>query len=147
MMRYNHTKPAPCISHNGLLYLRALLSISMIIATIFILIVTGGESLIFLSQWSLLLTTVTFAILFQGQIKSVIMIKKDNMTLVDDETENTAAASDPNQLTIVRPYQSYKWTVFMYQLAFSLNWVVVLFFYYIFIHDVLNPAVITWWDS
>lgn len=35
----------------------------------------------------------------------------------------------------------------MYQLAFSLNWVVVIFFYYIFIHDVLDPDVSTWWDN
>jgi hypothetical protein len=35
----------------------------------------------------------------------------------------------------------------MYQLAFSLNWVVFLFFYYIFIFNVMNPNIaVPWWD-
>ena len=146
MMRYNHCKPAPCISHNGLLYLRAIISLSMIVATVFILIATGGDSLKFLSQWSLLLTTITFAVLFQGQAKSVILIKKDNMTLIEDENAEGTNESDADKATLMRPYQAYKWTVFMYQLAFSLNWVVFLFFYYIFFHYLLDPNVVTWWD-
>lgn len=104
MMRYNHTKPAPCISHNGLLYLRATLSISMVISTIYILIETGAHSLAYLSQWSLLLTTVTFALLFRSQIKSARMVKKDGITLVDDEDDETAAVSDPNSITLMKPY-------------------------------------------
>jgi hypothetical protein len=42
MMRYNHTKPAPCISHTGLLYLRIVLSLIMFVATVIILIISGG---------------------------------------------------------------------------------------------------------
>jgi hypothetical protein len=49
MMLYDHTKPAPCISHQTLLFLRISLSIGMLIATIAILIITGGDSLIYLS--------------------------------------------------------------------------------------------------
>jgi hypothetical protein len=63
MMQYDHTKPAPCLSHQTLLFLRSSLSIAMLIATIAILIITGGGSLIYLSQWSLLLTTLTFGLL------------------------------------------------------------------------------------
>lgn len=47
-----------------------------------------------------------------------------------------------------KPYMSYKWTVFTYQLAFSLNWVVFLFFYYIFFVEILNPNNhVAWWND
>jgi hypothetical protein len=49
MMRYDHTKPAPCITHENLLFLRSAMSVGMLIATIYILIITGGQSLIYLS--------------------------------------------------------------------------------------------------
>jgi len=70
MMQYDHTKPAPCISHQTLLFLRIALSIGMLIATIVILIITKASSLIYLSQWSLLLTTITFGLLALAQIRS-----------------------------------------------------------------------------
>jgi len=62
-MRYDHTKPAPCISHDNLLCIRITLAASMTAATVFILVITGGQSLIYLSQWSLILTTLTFGLL------------------------------------------------------------------------------------
>lgn len=50
-------------------------------------------------------------------------------------------------MSLNSPFSSYKWIVFFYQLAFSINWVVFLFFYYIFIFGVLNPnKVVAWWD-
>lgn len=141
MMRYDHTKPAPCISHEALLYLRSAMSVGMLIATVFILIATGGQSLIYLSQWSLILTTLTFALLALAQIKSQKK-RKEGISL-----DERASASD-NQISVLdKPYQSYKWTVFTYQLAFSLNWVVFLFFYFILFFQILNPDIqVAWWD-
>ena len=56
---------------------------------------------------------------------------------------------DPNHITTLNsPYSSYKWIVFFYQLAFSLNWVVFLFFYYVLFFDILNPEVsVAWWNA
>jgi len=49
---------------------------------------------------------------------------------------------------LARPYAAYKWAVFNYQLAFSLNWVVFLFFYFIFFVYILNPSYnVAWWNA
>jgi hypothetical protein len=42
----------------------------MLVATIAILIITKATSLVYLSQWSLLLTTLTFGLLALAQIRS-----------------------------------------------------------------------------
>lgn len=49
---------------------------------------------------------------------------------------------------LMKPYAAYKWSVFSYQLAFSLNWVVFLFFYYILLVLVPDPnTIVEWWDT
>jgi hypothetical protein len=143
MMKYDHTKPAPCISHQTLLFLRSTLSIGMLVATIAILIITNATSLVYLSQWSLLLTTLTFGLLALAQIRS----QKHRMEEISFSEHDVS--HDPNQITTLNsPYSSYKWIVFFYQLAFSLNWVVFLFFFYVFFFDILNPDVsVAWWNA
>ena len=42
MMRYDHTKPAPCITHEQLLFIRIFMSAAMLVATVLILVITGG---------------------------------------------------------------------------------------------------------
>ncbi len=56
---------------------------------------------------------------------------------------------DASQITTLNsPYSSYKWIVFFYQLSFSLNWVVFLFFYYVLFFEILNTeASVAWWNA
>ena len=142
-MQYDHTKPAPCISHQTLLFLRSALSLGMLVATVAILIITGGGSLIYLSQWSLLLTTLTFGLLAAAQIRSH-KHRLEGISFAEHDVSH-----DPTQITNQdAAISSYKWIVFFYQLAFSINWVVFLFFYYVLIFGILNPnKVVLWWDA
>lgn len=142
MMQHDHTKPAPWLSHQTLLLLRITLSFTMLVVTIGILIITGGKSFIYLSQWSLLLTTLTFGLLALAQIRSHKQ-RLEEISLADKELSH-----DNTQIINANaPFSSYKWIVFFYQLAFSLNWVVFLFFYYVLIFGVLNPKkYVDWWD-
>jgi hypothetical protein len=72
--------------------------------------------------------------------------RKENISLEDDEDHS--ASADDKISVLDKPYMSYKWTVFTYQLAFSLNWVVFLFFYYIFFVDIINPNdQVAWWND
>jgi len=143
MMQYDHTKPAPCISHKTLLFLRIALSTGMLVATIAILIITKATSLVYLSQWSLLLTTLTFGLLTLAQIRS----QKHRMDEIRISEHDVSR--DASQITTLNsPYSSYKWIVFFYQLSFSLNWVVFLFFYYVLFFEILNTeASVAWWNA
>jgi hypothetical protein len=144
MMRYDHTKPAPCISANTLMYIRLSLAAVMLGTTVYVIIVTKAQSLVYLSQWSLLLTTLNF-----GQLAYVqILTYRKRREGVFLEDEDVLVSHDPTTLNVLdKPYQSYKWTVFLYQLAFSLNCVVFVFFYYILIFDVGSHKNVIWWDS
>ena len=67
----------------------------MVIATVLILIDTGGKSLIYLSQWSLILTTITFALLAKAQIVSQ-KASKEGITLAEDDENPSVLLNDPN---------------------------------------------------
>lgn len=83
IMRYNHSKPAPCISHTTLLYIRLVLSAILLLAIVFEIIVTGGTSFMYLSQWSLILANITFLQLAYAQIKSQ-KVSKEGLIIDED---------------------------------------------------------------
>lgn len=88
------------------------------------------------------MTTLTFGLLAFAQIKSHKHRLEGISFVESDENHDHAQITSLNS-----PFSLYKWIVFFYQLAFSLNWVVFLFFIYIFIFRVLNPSIeVPWWD-
>ena len=101
MMRYDHTKPAPCITANTLLYIRISLALAMCGTTVYVLIVTNAQSLVYLSQWSLILTTLNF-----GQLAYVQIIthnkRKEGISFEDEEAE---ISHDPGMVNVLdKPY-------------------------------------------
>lgn len=70
LLEYDHLKPAPYISHMGLVYLRLFLAVVMIATAITNAVITGWASLRFFDDWGLYLTMILFVLMAVAQIKN-----------------------------------------------------------------------------
>ena len=71
ILQFDFLKPAPCVQHMFLVVLRVFVSISMLILATYAIISTADEiGFEYLSMWTMVQTTILFAIMAAVQVKN-----------------------------------------------------------------------------
>ena len=82
ILQFDFLKPAPCISHMGLVVLRVVVSVSLGALALIAIITTADEiGFQYLSMWTMLQSTVLFAFMAIIQVKNQRRLERFKVTV------------------------------------------------------------------
>ena len=85
---FDHLKPAPCISHTALVFLRLFIAVVMFAVSVTNIVIRGWKALRFFDDWGLYFTCVLFIMMAVAQIKNHRSMDKFNLEVNIDARES-----------------------------------------------------------
>ena len=123
ILQFDFLKPAPCISHMGLVVLRVVVSVSLGALALTAIITTADEiGFQYLSMWTMLQSTVLFAFMAVIQVKNQRRLERFKVTVTRESMlDKGGEINRQSTAKVDTPWHFWKWIIVIYQSCFVLS--------------------------